>query len=218
MSLLDSSARCSVRWFCFFFIVWSPAKRLARSRPILLPRQSKLQCHADEKTRVQLLTIGTTALVTAAVTTFARNFISGEKKIKHRIAQRYGISDPQFERSISQLIGRQFLRETSSSAPEWRRDFPGDAQGDRGSRTKYHFRDVYYKGRDRAKIRGRASEKARRGVKVHVLMDGIGCNCVNGSAFCAKWKTREWKWRSIASDESRPREPSDASKVTRDRW
>ena len=51
----------------------------------------------------QLLTIGTTALVTAAVTTFARNFISGEKKINHRISQRYGISDPQFERSMSQL-------------------------------------------------------------------------------------------------------------------
>ena len=37
-----------------------------------------------------LLTIG----ITAVVTTFARNFISGEKKIKRRIPQRYGISDP----------------------------------------------------------------------------------------------------------------------------
>ncbi len=38
-----------------------------------------------------------------------RNFISGEKKIKHRIAQRYGISDPQFERSMSQLLGPPIL-------------------------------------------------------------------------------------------------------------
>ena len=37
--------------------------------------------------RSTLLTIGITAATTAAVTIFARNFISGEKKIKHRIAQ-----------------------------------------------------------------------------------------------------------------------------------
>ena len=43
--------------------------------------------------RSRLLTIGITALVTAAVTTFTRNFISGEKKIKRRVAQCYAIDD-----------------------------------------------------------------------------------------------------------------------------
>ena len=41
--------------------------------------------------RSHLLTIGVTAVATAAVAIFARNFISGEEKIKNRIAQRYGI-------------------------------------------------------------------------------------------------------------------------------
>ncbi len=35
--------------------------------------------------RSQLATIGVTAAVTAAATVFARNFISGEKKVKQRI-------------------------------------------------------------------------------------------------------------------------------------
>lgn len=62
-----------------------------------------------KKSHSQLLTIGITATVSAAATIFARNFISGEIKIRHRIAQRYGISDPQFERSMSQLLGPPIL-------------------------------------------------------------------------------------------------------------
>lgn len=41
-----------------------------------------------KKSHSQLLTIGITATVSAAATIFARNFISGEIKIRHRIAQR----------------------------------------------------------------------------------------------------------------------------------
>lgn len=82
--------------------------------------------------RSPLLTIGVTAVVTAAVTAIARNFISGEKKIKRRIAQRYGISDPQFERTMSQLLGPPMFLATSSShcamAPRF---FPqGGVEGD----------------------------------------------------------------------------------------
>ena len=59
--------------------------------------------------RSQLFTIGITALATAAVTAFARNFISGEKKIKRRVPRKYSIDDPLFERSMSQLLGPPIL-------------------------------------------------------------------------------------------------------------
>ena len=59
--------------------------------------------------RSQLFTIGVTALITAGVTAFARNFVSGEKKIKRRIARGYATDDPLFERSMSQLLGPPIL-------------------------------------------------------------------------------------------------------------
>ncbi|MDQ3117989.1 MAG: phospholipase D-like domain-containing protein [Verrucomicrobiota bacterium] len=42
--------------------------------------------------RSQLATIGVTAAVTAAATVFARNFISGEKKVKQQIIDELGMS------------------------------------------------------------------------------------------------------------------------------
>ena len=38
-------------------------------------------------------------------TLFARNFIPNEKKISHRIELPYGVNDPQFDRSLGQLLG-----------------------------------------------------------------------------------------------------------------
>lgn len=93
-----------------------------------------------ETNKSQLLTIGTTALVTAAVTTFARNFISGEMKIKHRIAQRYGISDPQFERSMNQLMGPPIL-EGNLVTPlhNGAENSSGYAESDRAGRAQHHL-------------------------------------------------------------------------------
>ena len=48
----------------------------------------------DRKTR-QWLELGATAVASAALTAFARNFISGEKKIKHRIHHPHEVGHPQ---------------------------------------------------------------------------------------------------------------------------
>ena len=50
-----------------------------------------------------------TAAVTAEGTALARNFLSGEKKIKRLVEQRYGIADPPFARSMNQLLGPPIL-------------------------------------------------------------------------------------------------------------
>ena len=62
----------------------------------------------DRKTR-QWLELGATAVASAALTAFARNFISGEKKIKHRIHHPHEVGHPQFERVMSQLLGPPIL-------------------------------------------------------------------------------------------------------------
>jgi cardiolipin synthase len=131
-----------------------------------------------------LLTIGLTALVTAVATTFARNFISGERKIKHRIAQRYGIADPQFERSMSQLLGPPIL--DGNLVVPLRNGveiFPAMLAAIESAERSITFETfVYWSGAIAQKFADALSAQARRGVKVHVLVDGVGCDCVHGPA------------------------------------
>ncbi len=137
-----------------------------------------------KKTHSHLLTIGITAVVSAAATTFARNFISGEIKIRHRIAQRYGISDPQFERSMSQLLGPPIL---DGNLVEPLRNgveiFPAMlAAIARAERSITFETFVYWSGEIAQRFADALASRARAGVKVHVLVDGIGCDCVDGPA------------------------------------
>lgn len=120
--------------------------------------------------------------MTAAATTFARNFFSGEKKIKHRIAQRYGISDPQFERSMGQLMGPPIL-EGNLVTPlhNGAQIFPAMLQAIEEAERSITFETfIYLQGEMTQKFADALSRKARQGVKVHLLVDGIGCNCVTG--------------------------------------
>lgn len=130
-----------------------------------------------------LLTIATTAAVTAAVTAFARNFISGEKKIKRRVAQRYGISDPQFERSMGQLLGPPILDgNLVTPLRNGAEIFPAILAGIESARRTITFETfIYWSGSIAKKVAAALMAAARRGVKVHVVMDGIGCNCVSSS-------------------------------------
>ncbi|MEO7725248.1 MAG: phospholipase D-like domain-containing protein [Chthoniobacterales bacterium] len=122
--------------------------------------------------------------MTAAITTFARNFISGERKIRHRIAQLYGISDPQFERSMSQLVGPPIL-EGNLVMPlrNGVEIFPAMlAAIDAAERSITFETFIYWSGAIAQKFADALSAKARSGLKVHVLVDGVGCDCVHGPA------------------------------------
>ncbi len=134
--------------------------------------------------RSQLLTIGATAVATAAATIFARNFISGEKKIKQQIEQRYGIADPQFERALGQLLGPPIL-DGNLVMPLCNgvEIFPAMLAAIEGAERSVTFETfIYWSGDIAQKFADALSAKASRGVKVHVLLDGVGCNCANGPA------------------------------------
>lgn len=136
------------------------------------------------KSRDQLWTIGITAAATAALTIVVRNFISGERKITHRIAQRYGISDPQFERAMSQLLGPPILSGNSVAPLQNGREiFPAMLAAIAEAERSITFETfIYWKGEIADRFADALAAKARQGVKVHVLIDGVGCDCVNGDA------------------------------------
>ncbi len=132
----------------------------------------------------RLLTICVTALVTAGVTTLIRNFISGEKKIRRRIPRLYGVSDPQFGRAMSQLMGPPILPGNQvTPLYNGREIFPAMLEGIRSARRSITFETfIYWEGGISHEFAAALAEKAREGVRVHVLIDGVGCNCLSGAS------------------------------------
>ncbi len=120
-----------------------------------------------------LLALAAGALIVLVVA----NLSSSAKKIEHEIEHLYRAGDPQFVRSMGSLLG------------------PGDRAGKRGARPLQRRRDLPRHARRDPRARrarsasrpsstGRATigrefadalgERARAGVKVHVLLDWVG--------------------------------------------
>ena len=135
-------------------------------------------------TRSDLFTIGVTAVAASLVTLFIKNFVSGEKKIRKRIPRRYGIADPQFERSMSQLLGPPILSGNRiTRLNNGVEIFPAMLAGIARANTTITFETyIYWSGEMAERFSIALAEKAREGVKVHVLIDGMGCDCVEGEA------------------------------------
>lgn len=133
-------------------------------------------------TRSQLIQLGTTAVVSSFLTLFIKNFISGEKKIKQRIPRQYDIAGGQFERSMSQLLGPPILSGNQIRRLENGVEiFPAMLAGiARAKKTICFETFIFWTGETAEQFSIALSEKARNGVKVHVLIDGMGCDCVEG--------------------------------------
>jgi len=130
------------------------------------------------------LALGLTAIGSAAATALSRNFISGERKIVHKIRQQYGVRDPQFERTMSQLLGPPILP-GNLIAPlrNGVEIFPAMLQAiEEAERTITLETYIYWSGRIAERFSEALSAKAREGVKVHVLLDAFGCNCRDGES------------------------------------
>ena len=114
-------------------------------------------------------------------TVFARNFLPYERKIKHEIHLDYGPADPRFERSLGLLLGPAFLGGNQVAALHNGDEiFPpmlAAIDAARFSVTLESF--IYWEGRIAEDFSRRLSFRARAGVKVHVLLDGAGCDCID---------------------------------------
>ena len=101
---------------------------------------------------------------------------SSEKRVEHPIPRLYGAEDPQFSRAMGELLGPAILPgnrvEVLLNGDEI---FPAMLKSIRGAKKTINFETyIYWSGAIGNEFAEALSERARAGVKVHVLLDWVG--------------------------------------------
>ncbi len=123
------------------------------------------------------LRIGAAVLVTIAVTLLVLNYFGGgEKMITQPIAHAYGVDDPQFARGVDVLLGPALVPGNRvDTLLNGDQIFPAMLAAIRSARRTITFETyIYWSGKVGAEFAGALAERARAGVKVHVLLDWLG--------------------------------------------
>ena len=120
------------------------------------------------------------ALVSVAATLLlvllALNLSSGEKHVDTRLPRLYATEDPQFRRSMSLLLGPPMEDGNRVEVlVNGQEIFPAMLDAIAGARRSVTFETyIYWSGEIGRRLAEALSERARAGVKVHVLLDWIG--------------------------------------------
>ena len=117
-----------------------------------------------------------TFFLTLASTLLLLNFSSGEKKLEEQLPRLYGLHDPQFQRSMGVLLGPPILEGNRTQAlVNGDRIFPSMLEAIRGAQKTITFETyIYWSGDIGRAFADALTERARAGVKVHVLLDWLG--------------------------------------------
>ncbi len=116
-------------------------------------------------------------LLGALLTLLAVNFMSDkEKQVRKHIEHRYAVDDPQFVRSMGVLLGPAMVDgnrvETLLNGDEI---FPAMLAAIRGAQKTLTFETyIYWSGKVGKEFADALAERARAGVKVHILLDWVG--------------------------------------------
>jgi cardiolipin synthase A/B len=101
---------------------------------------------------------------------------TGAKRIRHEIQTNYSANDPEFRQSISHLVGRPLLEGNRvKELINGDEVFPAMLEAVRSARRSITFENWNWRsGKLSSEFVAALSERARAGVKVHVLIDGMG--------------------------------------------
>ena len=116
------------------------------------------------------------SVVTLCATLLLMNFATGEKRIERQLERRYDIDDPQFVRSMSSLLGPPLLAGNKVKVlVNGDQIFPAMLAAIRGAERTITFETyIYWSESIGQEFADALSERARAGIKVHVLLDWIG--------------------------------------------
>jgi cardiolipin synthase len=129
-----------------------------------------------QTTRSKVLVALGSIVATLIVTLLVINFSGGEKQISQEIPRLYSIADPQFQRSMGVLLGPQIVEGNKITALlNGDEIFPAMLAAIRGAKETINFETyIYWSGDIGREFADALSERARAGVKVHLLIDWVG--------------------------------------------
>jgi cardiolipin synthase len=112
----------------------------------------------------------------------AGNFFTEGKKLKQLVKASYAVGDDAFVRSMSNLLGPPLLGGNRVQALQNGAEiFPAMLEAIRGARETITFENfIFWEGRVSRLFSEALSERARAGVRVHMLQDAMGCDSTNG--------------------------------------
>lgn len=104
------------------------------------------------------------------------NLGTGERRVSHEIPHLYPVDDPQFFRAMGMLLGPDIVGGNRVQAlHNGDQIFPAMLEAIRGARRTVLFETfIYWSGAIGDAFAQALSERARAGVKVHVLLDWVG--------------------------------------------
>lgn len=116
------------------------------------------------------------AVVVAVLTILILNFAVPEKRIEQKVVHRYGIDDPQFRRELGVLLGPAMIPGNRiTNLENGDQIFPPMLEAITAAKKTITFETyIYWSGDIGRKFADALSERARAGVKVHVLLDWVG--------------------------------------------
>ena len=121
-------------------------------------------------------TIALTILATIAAAALAMNFATPEKKIERKVEHRHGVGDPQFKREMGVLLGPGILAGNHIQAfHNGDQIFPAMLEAIRGARRNITMETyIYWSGEIGRAVADALCERARAGVRVHLVVDWAG--------------------------------------------
>lgn len=123
-----------------------------------------------------MLTAATVASLSLVAGLLISNFVGGETKVERRIERLYALDDPRFMHELGVLLGPPFLRGTKARALQNGDEiFPPMLAAIRAAQMSITFKTyIYWSGDIGRAFADALAERARHGVKVHVLLDWVG--------------------------------------------
>ncbi len=131
---------------------------------------------AKARLRRWLVWSGTASALALIGGVLVSNFIGGEKKIERRIQRLYALDDPRFMNELGVLLGPPFQGGNRVRALlNGDQIFPPMLAAIRSAQVSINFETyIYWSGDIGREFAEALAERARQGVKVHVLLDWVG--------------------------------------------
>ena len=122
-------------------------------------------------------------VLTLIAVAVAVNFIGNEKKIERHIERLYGLDDPRFQQELGVMLGPQFVAGNGLRVLRNGDEiFPAMLAAIRAASRTITFESyIYWSGDIGREFAQALAERARSGVKVHVLLDWVGSAKMDGA-------------------------------------